>query len=526
MNMETHEEPGVILPEKISNLVIEILQPDERVRNVIATDITLDGIYAESWLLVTDKRLITFNPIKEGETDYVLGLEVSFEDIKEVKIDHFPGNGLIKLVICDGTIELLRFSRTLAQRMESLSKEINKLVKGDLEVEDDKVSSMHKNSKHDTEVIECRCKKCGRLISEETEVCSKCLEKRKVLFRLARYLKPYLPLAFLSFFLTLGLTALQLTPPFLTKLMVDEAIGKGDLGKLTTIIWGIIVVYLSLAVVNGFRTYLMQWLGQHIVFDIRSQLYQHLQALSLSFFDKRRTGEIMSRVSSDTMRLRQFLVNGAQEIIIEILTIIGIGAIMFAINWKLALFALIPAPIIFFGTVNFSKRIHKIYRKVWRRMAAMNALLGDTIPGIRVVKAFGKEEDEVERFTERNMEVFVENVNAARLQSNFFPMMSLATSIGSAVVWGWGGYLVMRGSTDLTIGDLVAFISYMTRFYVPVRMLSQMSSTIQTATTSAERIFEILDVLPEGSHKDAKDMPPIKGEIEFKDVKYDKAILN
>lgn len=499
----------VTIPEPIRKKFMEVLKEGEVLRNALATDLTLDGIYSDCWLLLTDKRMLIFNP-KDG--DYALDWEYDLKGIKGVKVEHFPGNGVLKIEVQQGIFEVLRFSRTLAQSMDSIVKDIQRfLQEGEFTVQEVAIG----------EVQEGVCRRCGKPVDGGTGLCQKCLEKRKNLFRLMGYLRPYLPLAILSFLLTLAFTALQLTPPYLTKVMVDGAINDKDLGKLALVIQAIVGVYLLLAVINGARSYLMQWLGQHIVFDMRCQLYEHLQALSLSFYDKRRTGEIMSRISSDTMRLRAFIVNGAQDIIIEIMTLIGIGIIMFSINWKLAICAIIPAPIIFFGTVRFSKRIHKIYHKVWRRMAAMNALLGDTIPGIRVVKAFGREEDEVDKFTQRNMEVFVENVNAARLQSRFFPTISLATSIGAVIVWGWGGRAVMMEQAGLSLGDLVAFISYMGRFYGPVRMLSNMSSAIQTAATSAERVFEILDIPPDIQNKeDAVELTDLQGKIEFKDVSF------
>jgi ATP-binding cassette subfamily B protein len=246
----------------------------------------------------------------------------------------------------------------------------------------------------------------------------------------------------------------------------------------------------------------MQWIGQSVLYDMRVELYTHLQRLRLRFYSQRETGRIMARVTSDLNRLQYFIAEGFQEALVNISTMLLITLIMVLMNWRLFLIALMPTPIIALSTWLFGHRMHLLYHRIWRRSAGLSAILADTIPGIRVVKAFAQEDREM---------------RAARLSTAFFPFLGLQTSLGSILIFSVGGYMVMNGLE--TVGTLVAFTSYLWRFYGPVQQFGHMNHRFQHCVTSAERVFEILDSDPEPQHKGAR-LDSLRGSVEFRNVRF------
>jgi len=256
-----------------------------------------------------------------------------------------------------------------------------------------------------------------------------------------------------------------------------------------------------------------------VVLDMRTELYDHLQMLSLGFFSRKQTGQIMSRVTNDIMRLQYFIADGLQQIIINLLTIPVICVMLFAANPALAALTLLPTPFIAIGTYWFGRLIHQVYQKVWRRWAGLSAVLADSIPGIRVVKSFAQEHRESKRFRDRSGALFTQELNAAKLWTFFFPAIGLITSVGSLVVYGYGGYQAVLGLT--TVGTLVMFTQLMWQFYMPVQMLGEMNHRVQHALTAAERVFEVLDTAPEIPEAPGSVvLPRLEGRVEFDNVTF------
>jgi ATP-binding cassette subfamily B protein len=241
--------------------------------------------------------------------------------------------------------------------------------------------------------------------------------------------------------------------------------------------------------------------------------------LSLGFFSRKQTGQIMSRVTNDIMRLQYFIADGLQQIIINLLTIPVIFIMLFAANPKLAALTLLPTPFIAAGTYWFGILIHGVYQKVWRRWAGLSAALADSIPGIRVVKSFAQEDRESTRFRKRSGELFAQELNAAKLWTMFFPAIGLITSVGSLVVYGYGGWQTLVGLTSA--GTLVMFTQLMWQFYGPVQMLGDMNHRLQHALTAAERVFEVLDTAPEIPEAPGSVvLPRMEGQVEFRNVSF------
>jgi ATP-binding cassette subfamily B multidrug efflux pump len=277
-----------------------------------------------------------------------------------------------------------------------------------------------------------------------------------VLRRLFHYLAPYWKQLILTAALLILLTVLELLPPLFQKQIIDEVIGTRDLGRLGVLVAGLVGVYALTQAVNAGDLYIRHALGQLFIFDLRVRLYAYLQRLSLSFFERTSTGELMSRVTNDVNALEQFVTHGTSFIAIDLMRLVGTAIILFFLEWRLALLVLIPVPILAIGMRWFNTRVRSVYRRVRNRLGDINAKLQDNLAGIRVIQAFGQEAHELERFTAESQRYYQARVRGIRYWSSFFPAMYFIASLGSVLVLGVGAVMVVRG--QLSLGSMVAFV--------------------------------------------------------------------
>jgi len=285
---------------------------------------------------------------------------------------------------------------------------------------------------------------------------------------------------------------------------------------------GILGTRVASAVLGALRAYMMRYLGEKIIMGLRQQIYAHLHRLSLGFYDQQQTGSLMYRVNADTGRLQGFIAGALQDLLRDITTALIICVILFRMHAGLALIVLGPVPLIVWGSRAFGKRMNRLYHRVWRIGSAVNAVLADAIPGVRVVKAFDKERYEVRRYAHMQHKGFRVSMRASMLSNMFYPALGLLSMAGTLSIWGYGGYLVLTGaSSTLTLGTLIAFLAYAGRFYQPINSLARFNDEIQRVSTSAERVFEILDAHPEvADREDAVVLKDVRGEIEFDRVSF------
>lgn len=546
--LTAEREMDVELPDSVRTRLTGLLA-NEEIIHAVNSDMCLDGTYdSESWLVITAERLVVLDRshphgvlvlslgslsgarVRQLYGNAVLELRLMSDVPADVLLQltpspveepESPGTDFTSELPTGPSVDAFRFSRTLEETVDEVVEElVNRLIPSAQNQEvtwqpkDDDDGPFGRSSRKG------RCRGCGRVLPPGQSVCPRCLNKRQLLGRSFQYVRPYRWLFIANFAITALLTAIGLVPPLLTKTLIDDAIGPGNVAVLRQVIILLVIIHALQSVGSAVHRYLLSLLGNRVVVDLRTEVYRQVQRLTLGFYDKRQTGWIMSRVTNDTSYLQGFLVNGIQDIAIHSLTLVGIAIIMFGVHWKLALLALLPTPIVAFATARFSKRMHKMYHRIWRRVSSMHAVLGDTIPGIRVVKAFNREDDEVAKFAERNEEVFTESMRAVRSSSLFYPAMSFTTAIGGIVVWGYGGMQVIRGSSDLTLGVLMAFINYAWRFYAPIQALSRLSEQVQGAATAAERLFEILDTPAEAEEEEGIKLSKIAGRICFEEVSF------
>ena len=340
-----------------------------------------------------------------------------------------------------------------------------------------------------------------------------------ILKRLFGYVRPYWkPLVAVSVLLLVN-TVLNLLPPLFQREIIDQVIATGDLSRLAKMVAALVGVYVLLWFTDVGDQYTRHVLGARFIFDLRTSIYAYLQRLSLSFFERTSTGELMSRVTNDVNALESFVTHGVILTTIDLLRLIGSTVVLLVLDWRLALIVLVLLPFMALGLRYFNRRVRPIYRRVRDRLGDINAKLEDNLAGIRVIQAFGQEDVELVRFRDVSEEYYRERVRAIRSWSTFFPALYTVAAIGGVMVLGAGAWMVIDG--QLSLGTLVAFLSYVISFYEPLRRLTEVDNTFQQAIAAGERIFELLDEMPEiRDAPDAVALGVIAGDVEFDDVHF------
>ncbi|NLF15021.1 MAG: ABC transporter ATP-binding protein [Anaerolineaceae bacterium] len=337
--------------------------------------------------------------------------------------------------------------------------------------------------------------------------------------RLFAFLKPYWKTLVVSGVLLLGRAGMELVPPLFQRIIVDQVIGPRDLRLLGWAVGGLVAVYAVQQLVNSGDMFIRHALGEKFLLDLRVHLYAYLQKLSLSFFERRSTGELMSRVTNDVNALENFVTHGSALALVDLLRLGGGAVILLILDVRLALLVLLPVPVLAVAMRMFNTRIRPVYRGVRARLGDLNAQLQDNLSGIRVIQAFGQEERELARFAVESTNYYQARVRGIRYWSTFFPGMRFVASLGTAIVLGAGAWMVVQG--QMSLGTLVAFLSYMTSFYEPINRLTEIDNVFQEAIAAGERIFELLDEPPDiQDAPGAVELPAIEGSVVFDDVHF------
>jgi subfamily B ATP-binding cassette protein MsbA len=341
----------------------------------------------------------------------------------------------------------------------------------------------------------------------------------QVLARLFRYLTPYWKALLASGILLLARAGLDLLPPLFQKQAIDEVIANSDLGRLGILLGALVGVYALLALVRIGDNYIRHALGERFILDLRVRIYAYLQRMSLSFFERTSTGELMSRVTNDVNALESFVTHGSALTIVDLLRLLGGTAILLLLSWQLALLVIIPLPFLAIMLRYFNVRIRPIYRRVRDRLGDLNAQLQDNLTGIRVIQAFGQESRTLERFTSESTNYYQARVKGIRYWSTWFPTMGFVASMGTVIVLGAGTVMVVNGT--LTLGTLVAFLAYTLSFYEPIHRLTDIDNIYQQAIAAGERIFELLDATSDiEDEPDAQELPPLTADVVFDNVHF------
>jgi ATP-binding cassette, subfamily B, multidrug efflux pump len=352
----------------------------------------------------------------------------------------------------------------------------------------------------------------------QEEVLGKAYDAR-LMRRLLTYIRPYRRSAYLAIVCLLAGSGISVIQPFLTKVTIDRYIQHRDFSGLNQIA---AVYILTLVLVFGLsfsQTWLINLMGQKIMYDLRMEIFRHLQKLDVSFFDKNPVGRLMTRVTTDVDALNELFTSGVISVFDDICTLSLIVVSLFLLNYKLALGVFAILPLLVLVTLMFKIKVRDSYRKVRTAIARINAFLQENITGSAVVQLFGKERKQYLRFTQINKDHLDANVQSIFYYAIFFPLLEIISASAIALIVWYGGRQVIGGF--LTLGTLVAFIQYSDRFFSPISDLSEKYTILQSAMASSERIFKLLDTPPSiGSPNPAKSCTVQQGSIEFRDVSF------
>ena len=341
-----------------------------------------------------------------------------------------------------------------------------------------------------------------------------------VYLRLLRYLRPYIPQTVMAVACMLLATSASLYVPWIVRDVIDGVLVNKDILLLNAITAGIIVVF----ALRGFfvygQNYLMAYVSQKIVIDLRETLFRHFQRLSVSYFDRSRTGKVLSYMTNDVGALQGALAQNVIELSTESLTLIGSLIAMFYLHWQLALLTLITVPLVAQAMKLFGAKLRKASGAMQQRAAEITSVLQEMIVSVRLIRLFVREDYETGRFMRENDNNFTAQMKAAQLSATLSPVIEFLAAIAVTVIIWYGGREVINGS--LTSGSLIAFLVYAVNISNPVKRLGNVYGNIQRAVAAAERVFEVLDTLPEiEDAPDAIELPVVKGDVRFDRVSFE-----
>ncbi len=354
---------------------------------------------------------------------------------------------------------------------------------------------------------------------EEREGYVRKVPDRVLISRLIKYFFPYRKRLALILTAIIAVSLTGLVGPYLLKMAIDTYITQGDLVGLSILS----LIYIGITLVNwlsdSVRTYQLGWVGERMLFEMREKMFSRLQELSFSFYDQSEMGEIMSRVTNDTDSIGDAFISGIINVISDVLSLVGIIAIMLFMNATLTLVSLSVIPLILVTGLLFQPRFRSAYRQTRTKIAGVTSRLQEGISGIREIQSFSREQDTLTDFRQANIENLQANLQATKVHGAFHPAVQMVGTAGVFIVLVYGGILFMGGM--LTVGMLIAFLLYIQRFFSPIFDLANFYNTVQGTMAAAERIFEVIDTEPQiKDTSDAVELPLIRGKISFENVTF------
>ncbi|MBI2193545.1 MAG: ABC transporter ATP-binding protein [Planctomycetes bacterium] len=506
------------LPDTVrSRLVQEGVRP-ENVCLWAESDLDLSGVPAWVWVVVTRDRVLAIPANGEQATDN----SFEIQKVSRFKIRSTIGSAFLQALVEGLPVDVARFSNARRERFSRLLEQLERLRQG----ESVSVDRVYENS-------ELLCEKCGLPLPAPKAPCPRCIKQGAVFVRTLKMLRRYLVWVVILFALMLLGIALDMMPPFLTKILVDDVLKvgaqpvadvQGALAdrkqELLLVVLCLVGATLARNVLNMIIGRMSSTVGTSITFDIRCKLFDRVQQFSIDYYDRHPVGNLLQRVHGDAEAFHSFVNQVAGGYLLNVLRVIAIGIVLFSMNWRLASFILLPIPLVILGTAIYWKRIYPRYYKLSDSSSKVYSTLNAIFSGIRLVKAFSQEKKERDRFV-KNIDYYRgTHMWVQKSVSTFSPIMAFIFSLGGLIVWYAGGQLVLE-NRGVTLGTLMAFLAYLSMFYGPLQSLTDMSNWLSGFLAASQRVFDILDTPPAMEDQpDAKPLDRVTGSIELDRVTF------
>jgi ATP-binding cassette subfamily B protein len=479
-------------------------------------DLDFDGSAAEVWTLVARTRVVSI--VALGKRAGAVTGPFDLSAIQKARASQNVGSAFLQFKIDGLYVDVARYSNSHREVFGRVARQIDRQVEGRPLPE----NALSKPS-------EMQCAKCGLPLPGRGAGCPRCLGGHGIFARTLGLMRPYLSSILLLLVLMVAGVCLDLLPPLLQRTMVDKVLSpptgtsllpqQEALRALLLILLGIVGASGGRCLLNIFIGRMTSVIGTRITKELREKLQAKLISLAVDYYNRHSVGSLMSRVLYDVDYFQGFVTQVAQGFLLNVMLVLGIGGMLFYMNWKLALLVLLPVPFVVVGTTFFWRHIYPRYYKVWDSQSKTAQLLSGLLAGIRLVKAFGQEEREQKRFSGAAAYLQDSRRSLETSVATFNPIMGFVFGLGGLIIWYAGGSQVLQ--SHITLGTLMAFIGYLGMFYGPISALSMFSNWVTGFLSAGQRVFEVLDatvVVTEDPK--AVRVPAMKGRIEFKNVTF------
>jgi ATP-binding cassette subfamily B protein len=502
------------LPDDVRPKALDLGFSDQDCLFAVRSDIDADAGPSDVWLIVGPKRLVAlkFGP---EEVEVESG-PLTLEKVERVRVFQTVGSAFLQALVGGLYIDVVRFPNSQRETFHRARAQIERLLR-DEEVQEDLL----------TRPSDSACPGCGLPLRSRGARCPRCESRHGIMLRSVALMRPYSPFIAVLLVLMLLRVGVSLVPPYLVSVLVDGVLepkpGRWNAADPELMLIWFVLALLGLHAVGTVLAIgigrISANVGTRISKEMREMLQAKLLSLDVAYYDRNSVGSLMSRVLYDTEYFQGFVDQVAGGFLLNLMQVLAICFVLFAFNPFLAFLVLLPVPLVIIGTVLFWKHLYPRYFPVWDSQSKMSQLLSGVLSGIRLVKSFGQENMEEERFGRSAERLMTSRRSLQASVATFNPLMAFVFLLGGLIIWYAGGRLVLRG--QMTLGVLMAFFSYLAMFYGPIQVLSQFSNWATGFVSAGQRIFEILDadvVLPEQG--DAVPVPRIDGAVEFRDVTF------
>lgn len=497
---------GFDMPDgKITEFIEKMGVDTSAVTAAVRFDLRIDGSYGDVWLFACGDRLIVAD---SGDGSFAVYTYSEWD----IRLENYLATGVILAVGGGREVVAAAFTSSCGGAAGNIVRVCERLKSG-RPLSDDDFSRGAEDRV---------CPKCGTPYTKGRKTCPKCQSKQRLFLRVLGYMPRYWKELSVVMGLILLSSLIGLLRPYLNgNTLYDQVLTQGGkyYGKIIPFVLMMIGLEITTLAVNIIQGRVGARVSGKIVYDIKSEVFDAMQRLSMSFFSSKHTGSLMNRVNSDALDIQYFLNDGLPQFFINAITILGIGGVVLYNNPLLALLIMLPVPFIVFIIKKVIPKFNKFKWIGWHKSSKLNSIINDSLQGIRVVKAFGKEENEVGRFETATQDLYDVRVREGLMSARVFPVLNYLMTIGGLFVWGLGGRQVLQG--QMTFGMLMTFVGYIGMLYAPINFMIRTYDWWANCMNSAQRIFEIVDRqtdVPEA--KDPVEIGRIKGEVELCDVTF------